>query len=160
MKNKIKNHIENCVKCIAFTKNPGKKEGQLHSIPKEGPFMTVHIDHYGPINRSHATKKYVLLVIDAFTKYVRLYAVKTTTSRESIKCLRDYFQTFSRLKVLVSDRGMSFTSKVFAELMTEMNITHVRVATRSPQANGQIEHINRILGPGLGKLDDGKDWHK
>jgi len=138
MKNKIKNHIKNCIKCIAFKKNPGKKEGLLYSIPKERlPFMTVHIDHYGLIDRLHATKKYVLLIIDAFTKYVRLYAVKTTTSRESIKCLRDYFQTFSRPKVLVSDRGTSFTSKEFGESMTKMNITHVKVATGSPQANRQ-----------------------
>lgn len=160
IKNKVKKHIKNCIKCIAFTKNPGKKEGLLHSIPKGLPFTTVHVDHYEPIDRSHATKKYVLLIIDAFTKYVRLYTVKITTSRESIKCLRDYFQSFSRPKVLVSDRGTSFTSKEFEEFMTEMNIIHIKAAIGFSQANGQVERINRILGPALGKLYDEKDWHK
>lgn len=161
MKSKISTHIQNCIKCIAFTKKTGKTEGLLHSIPKENlPFMTIHIDHYGPVDRAHASKRHVLLIIDAFTKYVRLYAVKSTTSRESIQCLRDYFHAYSRPKILISDRGTSFTSSEFAEFLTEMNITHIKVATGSPQANGQVERVNRILWPALRKLNDGQNWHK
>lgn len=161
MTSKVKNHVKNCIKCIAFTKNTGRTEGLLHSLPKgDLPFITIHVDHFGPVDRSHATKRHVLVVIDAFTKYVRLYAVKSTTSRETIKCLRDYFQIYSRPVTLISDRGTSFTSKEFEEFMNEMNITHVKVATGSPQANGQVERVNRFLGPALGKLYDGKNWHK
>jgi len=62
--------------------------------------------------------------------------------------------------MLVSDRGTSFTSKEFEEFMSEMNVRHVKVATGSPQANGQVERYNRVLAPTLGKLYTGKDWHK
>jgi len=41
----------------------------------------LHVDHFGPVDRTYASKKYVPLVVDAFTKFVKLYAVKTTTSR-------------------------------------------------------------------------------
>jgi len=54
--------------------------------------------------------------------------------------------------VIVSDRGTAFTSKDFEEFLKTHNIKHIKVATGSPQANGQVERINRCLGPMLAKL--------
>lgn len=62
--------------------------------------------------------------------------------------------------MLITDRGTSFTSGEFEEFMRENNIEHVKIATASPQANGQVERYNRMLAPMLGKLYEGKDWHK
>jgi len=38
--------------------------------------------------------------------------------------------------------------------MEECNIKHVKIVTGSPQANGQVERINRIVGPIIAKLAD------
>lgn len=161
MKAKVRTHIQNCIKCISFSKPSGRVEGFIHGIPKGNVlFAVVHVDHFGPVNRTDTAKKHVFVMIDAFTKHAKLYAVKSTTTRETIGCLKDYFRTYSRPKTLVSDRGTSFTSKEFEDFMSEMNVKHVKVATGSPQANGQVERYNRILAPALGKLYTGKDWHK
>lgn len=161
MKAKVQAHIQNCTACIAYSKPSGKSEGFIHNIPKgKVPFAIIHVDHFGPINRTNVIKKYVLLIVDAFTKYVKLYAVKTTTSRETIMCLKDYFFSYNRPRILISDRGTSFMSREFEEFMSQMNVIHVKIATGSPQANGQVERYNRILAPALGKLADAKDWHK
>lgn len=112
MKDKVSEHIKNCTKCIAFSRTPGKIKGFVRSIPKEKvPFDTIHVNHFSPINRDKTTKKYVFLVVDAFTKHVKLYAVKSTTSRETIQCLKDYFNTYSGPRILISDRRTCFTSK-------------------------------------------------
>lgn len=73
------------------------------------------------------------------------------------KCLRDYFRTFSRPKTLISDQSTCLTSKEFEEFMNKMNITHIKIITGSPQANGQVERFNRTAEPIIGKLYDGKD---
>ena len=52
------------------------------------PLEKVHIDHVGPIDKAVSTKKYIFAIIDAFTKHVKLYATKTTNSREAIDCLK------------------------------------------------------------------------
>lgn len=47
--------------------------------------------------------------------------------------------------------------------MNDNNIRHIKIATRSPKANGQGERTNRVLGPMLAKLSDnenGKYWYK
>ncbi|KMQ81616.1 hypothetical protein RF55_25750, partial [Lasius niger] len=38
--------------------------------------------------------------------------------------------------------------------MEEYNIKHIKIATGSPQANGQVERVNRIVGPMIAKLTD------
>lgn len=67
---KAKLHIENCLKCIAYSAKHGKEEGFLHNIPKEeAPFQVIHIDHFGPVDKGRSNK-HILIIIDAFTKYV------------------------------------------------------------------------------------------
>jgi len=58
--------------------------------------------------------------------------MKTTTSSETIRCLKNYFNAYSRPRILISDRNISFTSKEFEEFMKETNVKHIRkVATVS-----------------------------
>lgn len=129
---KVKTYIANCLKCIAFSPLTGKREGFLNCIPKgEKPFLTCHIDHFGPIDKRIASKQHIFLIIDGFTKFVKLYAVKTTDSKEAINCLRGYMRDYSRPKTIVSDRGSCFTSQEFKEFVDDYNISHVLIATAS-----------------------------
>jgi len=46
----------------------------MHNIAKGNVlFSTIHVDHFGLVDRANATKKYIFLVIDAFTKFVKFY---------------------------------------------------------------------------------------
>lgn len=160
---KCKEHVRNCLKCLAFSPVSGKSEGTLHPMPKGYlPFETIHIDHLGPLDRHTTVKKYIFLVVDAFSKFVRLYATKTTNAREALKCLDQYFHSYSTPKVIVSDRGSAFTSAEFEDFLKSHHIKHIKVATGSPQSNGQAERLNRTILPMLAKLTDkssGKAWY-
>lgn len=164
MRKKILEHIRNCCKCIAFTPSSGKVEGLVHSIPKgDKPFYTLHIDHIGILDARVTSKKHILVVVDAFTKFTKLYPTKSTTSAEAIAYLKQYFISYSKPKVLISDRGTCFTSKEFTDFLSDFEVQHVKVATGSPQANGQVERVNRTLAPMIGKLCDndiGNHWPK
>lgn len=163
MHRKIKQHIESCLKCIAFSPVSGKSEGLLHTIPKgEIPFATLHIDHLGPMTKIHSAKKrYIFRVIDGFTKFIKLFATKTTNTAEVIGCLTTYFKHYSRPTQIISDRGSSFTSKEFERFMQANNIQHVKIATASSQANGQIERMNRFIVPMIAKLaaERNQQWY-
>lgn len=164
MKEKIKAYIKTCLKCIYFSPHSGKVEATLHSIPKgDVPFDTLHVDHLGPLPNSLAKRKHVFLVIDGFTKFIKLYPVKTTQSKEAITCLKSFFENYSRPNRLISDRGSCFTSKEFANFLEEQNVKHIKIATHSPQSNGQIERINRVIVPMLAKecnANTTSDWDK
>jgi len=159
MKRKIKEYISNCLKCISFAPSVGKQEGYLYCIPKgQLPFDIYHIDHYGPIDKERLLKRYLLVVIDSFTKFVKLYPTKTTKTSEAINCLNVHFANYSRPRILISDRGTAFTSSEFTSFCKDNNIQHICTATHSPQANGQVERVNRVLGPMISKLIDSSEY--
>ncbi|KAK9728531.1 Integrase zinc binding domain [Popillia japonica] len=146
MKGRIKSYIKNCLKCIIYSPKYGVKEGFLHNIDKGNiPFDTIHIDHLGPLEKSKQYHRHVLVIIDAFTKFVKLFPCKSTTSQETIKYLRQHFAMYSRPRRIISDRGTCFTSTEFRRFVEEFDIQHVMIATGVPRANGQVEVVNRTL---------------
>jgi len=91
MREKVKEYIQNCLRCIEFSPPSGRAEGFLHSIPKKKvPFATNHIDHFGPLEKTGKGYRHLLIIVDAFTKFIRIYPCKSTTTDESIKYLCDY----------------------------------------------------------------------
>jgi len=46
LKQKVENHIRNCLNCLSYSPTAGRREGALHSINKgKLPFDVVHTDH-------------------------------------------------------------------------------------------------------------------
>jgi len=73
------------VKCLTFSLAAEKIEGELLIIEKnEILFKTLH---FGPLEETADGFKYILVVIDACTKYVWLFATKSTGSNEVISSL-------------------------------------------------------------------------
>lgn len=164
MRCKVENFIKNCVKCLFNAAPLRKNERNLYNIPKKPiPFDTIHIDHLGPLPALQSKKKHIFAIIDAFTKFVKLYPVNSTSTKEVINSLQSYFQSYSRPVRIVSDRGTCFTSHEFAEFLSKNNINHIKNATAAPRANGQIERVNRVLNSMLSKLSEPiqhADWAK
>ena len=155
MREKVKEHIANCLRCVEYSPPSGKPEGLLHNIKKESiPFHTIHVDHMGPLEKSSQGNKHLLVIVDAFTKFVRLYACKSTKTEEVLRKLKEYFRAYSRPRRLISDRGTAFTSALFKDFMQSEKIEHILVAVGTPRANGQVERFNRVIAPALAKLSD------
>lgn len=97
------------------------------------------------------------MIVESFTKFIVLKAVKNTKSTSTIAVLRDYFGTFGLPKRLISDRGTSFTSSKFKNFLTEIGVHHIKNAVASPRANGQVERYNRTILDSLASQNHGKD---
>ena len=153
LRKQVKDYIANYLKCIEFSPKNGKSEGYLNSIPKNKiPFDTIHIDHLGRLEKTDHGNKYILSVISAFTKFIKLYACKSTKTEEVMKHLNDYFRYYSKPKRIISDRGTCFTSKTFSEFIDDNDINHNLIAVGTPRTNGQVERFNRDITPMLAKL--------
>ena len=152
MKDVVKEYIGNCLKCITYS-SKARTEGHLHPIPKGNlPCETIHIDHLGPFEKSTNQNKHLLVVVDGFTKFVRLFPCRTTNAKEVIKHLSNYFRAYSRPSRIISDRGTAFTSDAFKEFLRSLNIQQILIATGSPKANGQAERVNRVISPMIAKM--------
>jgi transposase InsO family protein len=115
MKQTVHEYIRNCIKCSISTFSAEKSEGEMQVIEKGStPLETLHIDHFGPLEKTPDGFRFVLVVVDAFTKYSWLFAAKSTGAQEVVDNMKYLFGMFGAPKRVVSDRGTVFTSQVFA----------------------------------------------
>lgn len=155
--------MRNCINCILSERKRGKAEGFLYAIEKgETPLDTYHVDHLGPLPSTKKRYKHILVVVDAFAKFVWLYATRSTTTAEVVDRLRKHSTVFGNPCRLITDRGTAFTSGEFKNYCVEEGIEHVTITTGMPRSNGQVERINRILITLLSKLSAPHpgDWYK
>lgn len=160
---KIEKVIRNCIACILAERKQGKQQGFLNPIAKgEHPLDTYHVDHIGPLPSTKKNYRHILVVIDAFSKFVWLYATKTTSTNEVLDRLVKQSFVLGNPRRIISDQGTAFTSKDFADYCKKEGIEQVLITVGIPRANGQAERVNRILIPLLTKLANPKreDWHK
>jgi len=137
MRKKIHNYVENCFICIMADDLTNRFEGEssIYALPTI-PMETVHIDHFGPLQETNDKYKYVLVMIDAFTRFTWLFPVRSTSSSEVINLVDNIFSLFGKPTNLVTDRGTAFTSQSFEKFVVDSRIKHRKVAVASPWANG------------------------
>jgi len=160
MRKRIRDYIDNCIICLMADNSAHRFEGQYQFVdPPKNPFECVHLDHFGPMHVTENGYRYILAVIDAFTRYVWLFPTKTCNAKEVIERLKFLFNVFGKPQNLVSDRGSAFTSNEFVTFLNKENISFRKVAVASPWANGIIERVNRFLKSSLVKLiENPSDW--
>lgn len=162
MRQYVEKYIASCVKCLYHKVPKGKQEGMMHLINKPTvPFQTVHIDHMGPFNKSKSGKKYIFVLVDAFTKYVQMTATKDTATAPVIKYMTELMNTYGVPTNIISDRGTCFTSKAFKTFCEKTGSKHILNAVATPRANGQVERYNgTILACLSTSIKDEKEWDK
>ena len=158
----VKRYVGSCLQCMYNKVPSGKQAGFLHPIEKIGvPMHTVHIDHLGPFVKSPRGKSYLIVAIDAFTKFVFLKATVNTKVAGVLTFLNEIFGTFGVPVRLICDRGSAFTSKAFEAFCKDKNIKRILNATATPRANGQCERFNRsILNSLMTSIKDERDWDR
>lgn len=84
-----------CFECLLMKNPRGKRPGLLHPIlTRRRPFETIHMDHVGPFVTTRTGKRYILVLIDNFTKFFKLYAVETTTADVLLKCVEQFVNCY------------------------------------------------------------------
>ncbi|KAF8777683.1 Transposon Ty3-I Gag-Pol polyprotein like [Argiope bruennichi] len=144
----IKQHIRQWVVC-AYSKVPGgKSQGKLNSIsPGSRPFEVIHMYFLFPFVISTSRNKELLVFIDNMTKFLRLRPCLSCLTKNVLKYLDEFTNDFGCPRRIVTDRGSCFSSSLFEDYCKQFGIKHTLNSSQRPQANGQVESINRILIP-------------
>ena len=89
-----------------------------------------------------------MVIVDRFTKMIRLKATMTNISLEGIaKIYRDKIWKLHRTpRKILSDRRLQFVSKFIEEFMKALRTTRQLSIVYHSQTDGQIERINQKVG--------------
>lgn len=119
----------------------------------------VHMDLLGPLP-THRGSKYLLVVIDAFSKLMEVVALPS----KEMEVVADAFfnEWICRHGIpttLNSDQGKEFTNQMFKKLACRFEIDQVFSSVSHPQSNGQAERQIRTTIAFLRKYLEGtNDW--
>ena len=112
----------------------------------------------GPFPKAVGNKKYLLVYIDYFTKWVETETLANIKDVDVKKFIRKNIVTrFGVSYVLISDNDLQFDSKAFRKYCSDLGIKNRYSTSAYSQGNGQAEAVNKVIVNGLKKrLDDAK----
>ncbi|XP_046559854.1 uncharacterized protein K02A2.6-like [Haliotis rubra] len=129
----IENLVRGCLDCQEEANHPVSVVPTPWKWPSS-PWTRLHIDFAGPfIGHSF------LVIVDAHSKWLEIYQMRSTTATITIKHLRRLFATFGLPLHIVSDNGTQFTCQEFQTFLRRNKIRHTTTAPAHPATNGQAE---------------------
>ena len=109
-------------------------------------------------------KKYILVIIDAFSRFVMLRAIPDTTAKKAIDGLIEWIGLFGIPSEVVSDNGTQFANELVDNLLEILATENTKIQAYSKEENGIVERankeVNRHLRAFAYEHKDKKTWYK
>jgi hypothetical protein len=107
------------------------------------------MDFVGPLTRTKRGNIAILVIVDAFSKFVFFHPVRKMTSHVVAECLeRIFFPAYGTPCSIVTDNARAFCCRQFKDLCFRWGLTHITTTPYYPQAS-LAERVNRNLKAAL-----------
>lgn len=139
----VKKVVLSCSDC-AKMKPRYFKPDKCHLIKATQPFERLNIDFKGPLP-TISKNKYILTVIDEFTRFPFAFPCVDVSTNSVIACLSQIFSVFGMSSYVHSDRGSAFMSREFKQYLAERGISKSQTTPYNPTGNSQCERYNGVI---------------
>lgn len=156
----VRDFVDNCIVCRTSKQTSGATQVQLHPIPKPTvPFEVVHMDITGKLGNS-SNQEYVVVTIDAFTKYVLLRHTNNKSQHSTLAALKQIIHLFGAPRQIIVDGGREFLGD-YKNYCDKFGIEIHSIAPGVSRANGQVERVMATLKNALIMIKnyDTPNWH-
>ncbi|GFX88036.1 retrovirus-related Pol polyprotein from transposon 297 [Trichonephila clavipes] len=141
---------------------PQRPPGRLVPIPPAiAPFHRIGINLLGRFPKSAHGNKWIIVCTDYSTRYAITKALPTAEVAEIAKfLLEEIVLRHGAPRVIITDRGAVFRSRLVSSLVNLCNIDHRFSTAYHPQTNGLTERFNKTLADMLSMYVDveQKNW--
>ncbi|KAJ3625053.1 hypothetical protein MTP99_018623 [Tenebrio molitor] len=110
------------------------------STPQE-----ICVDFYGLLQTGRLGASYVFVVIDTFSKFLKLYPLRKATAKVAAKRLIENYAGYIKPKCVLSDHGTQFLSSIWENSLRAADIQPTLSSIRHPESNPS-ERVMRELG--------------
>ena len=110
------------------------------------PFERVNIDSIGPLTEDVDGYKHIICIVDCFSRFMTLFATKTTSAIEAAEALLKHCGYFGFPSQLLSDRGSQFVNVIIKEFLELAGTEQLMTLSYSKQENSIVERANKEVG--------------
>ncbi|CAD6186088.1 unnamed protein product [Caenorhabditis auriculariae] len=155
--------VAQCTKCQKRKPNAWQATREpLGSLPiGDAPGQRWHIDVLGPLPITARQNRYILTMVDAFSKLLITVPINTQETTVIVRAILDNLVTkHGTPQCIVTDNGSNFQSKSFKDTINTLGMTHISTAPYHKNSNGQVERYHRTLEESLAAFvnDTQSDW--
>jgi len=135
-----------CDTCCRTKGPPNKAQGKLTKVHAAAPMDLVAIDLLSGLPTADDNSKYILVVVDYYTRWVEAYSLPNEEASTCFQALyTNFFSKFGFPSQLHSDQGRQFESRLFHEMARITGMRKTRTSPYHPRGNGLVERFNRTL---------------
>ena len=152
-----------CEACTRYKRGSAPKQGKLMPLLSGDTMERISIDKTGPHPTSSAGHKYMLTMVDHFSKWAEAFPIRNQEATTVAKVLMDrVFCYFGTPIQILTDQGKNFESELFGELCRILDIEKLRTTIYKPSTNGAVERFHRTLNSMIGKIiqENQRNWHE
>lgn len=122
----------------------------LGEFSKAARFEHIHVDIVGPLPTSPQGFRYLVTIIDRFSRFPEAFPVQEITADEVAKRIYEgWIVRYGCPSRITTDQGRQFESNLFLKLMRFLGIHKSRTTPYHPQSNGAVERWHRSLKAAL-----------
>lgn len=133
---------------------------ELQQFPIAERLTWVHIDIVGPLEICKHGHRYLVTMIDRFSRWPEAIPVTEITADTIAKVFYEsWVCRFGNAFKLTTDQGRQFESKLFEQLLKLMGIKKIHTTPYHPQSNGMIERWHRSMKQAMmARLSENSVW--
>jgi len=113
-----------------------------------------------PYPKGTNQNQYLFVIVDSFTKFVKMIPLRKATSGAVIQKLWTLCCRWGFPKVLISDNSTQFTSKEYTGLCKTFGIVPFHISPYNAQANMTERYNKTIKKMIIASIDRMKDWDR
>ena len=160
MKGDIEDYVLKCEIWNSKKPSPKVKCAKLKQYLVGVPLERIAIDICGPWPLSSKGNKYILVVMDYFTKFAEAYPLHSMDAETVGQTLvNEFIMRYGVPLQLHSDRGTNFMSDLF-KMCQLLGVEKTQTTSFHPQSDGLVERFNKTLETMLSMFvaSNQKDW--
>ena len=162
MDNHIETLVRECIMCAQSDKSQKTFDAPLTPVPlPDGPWQKLAFDIMGPYENRPPHLRYVLVLVDYYSKWPEIEFVQSITTRVVIRFLSSVFAREGFPQELVTDNGTQLKSEEMTTFLKSNGIKHYNSSLYYARANGLVERMNRMVKEGLqAATQQGVPWQE
>jgi len=135
--------LRRCPECQRNKHGRATSTTSNHHIVTHEPYELACVDTIGPVPPDHLGNTYIIVVIDAFSRFVELVPTPAVTAVEAARALLHIFGRYGLPKAILSDRGTQFVNSLIREFLEKVGVGHATSVPYRHEGNGIVERANQ-----------------
>ena len=143
----VANFCRTCHTCQIVGKHQlDPPKAPLIPIPAcEEPFRNIIIDCVGPLPRTKMGHEYLFTIMCSSTRFPEAIPLRSINAKNICSALINFFTMVGLPKVIRSDQGTNFTSKIFSQVSEVLGVKHICSTAYHPESQGALERFHQTL---------------